>query len=161
MVSVAALAGGAVALARARDLEHGRADRGDVRVRRRGRAARGRLATVRSAPMWRPLRARAVRRATISSMSEASLAPPARGFLRREWDAAAASLARPYRVTIPMVLLILLVPCCIFIGDDMRGRPTHTPAIAWDRELPVRPAWALVYGCLYLFLIVLPVLVVR
>jgi len=94
-------------------------------------------------------------------MSEASLAPPARGFLRREWDAAAASLARPYRVTIPMVLLILLVPCYIFIGDDMRGRPTHTPAIAWDRELPVRPAWALVYGCLYLFLIVLPVLVVR
>ena len=60
-----------------------------------------------------------------------------------------------------MVLLILLVPCYIFIGDGMRGRPTHTPSISWDRALPLYPAWALVYGCLYLFLIVLPVLVVR
>ncbi|HEX4438564.1 MAG TPA: phosphatase PAP2 family protein [Thermoanaerobaculia bacterium] len=93
-------------------------------------------------------------------MSEASLAP-SRGLIRREWDVAAASLARPYRVTVPMVLMMLLVPCYIFIGDGMSGRPTHTPAISWDLAIPVRPAWALVYGCLYLFLIVLPVLVVR
>jgi membrane-associated phospholipid phosphatase len=93
-------------------------------------------------------------------MSEASLAP-ARGAIGRQWDAAVASLTRPYRVTVPMVLMMLLVPCYIFIAERMPGRPAHAPALAWDRALPLRPAWALVYGCLYLFLIVLPVLVVR
>lgn len=71
------------------------------------------------------------------------------------------SLARPYRVTIPMVVLVSLVPLYVFIGDAMSSRPVHRPELALDRALPVVPAWSLVYGALYLFLIVLPVFVVR
>jgi membrane-associated phospholipid phosphatase len=74
-------------------------------------------------------------------------------------------LTRPYPLSIPtvvpMVTLMLLVPFYIFIGDFMRGRPVHVPELALDRGVPLRPAWALVYGALYLFLIQLPVFVVR
>jgi hypothetical protein len=74
-------------------------------------------------------------------------------------------LTRPYPLSIPtvvpMVTLMLLVPFYIFIGDFMRGRPVHVPELALDRGVPLRPAWALVYGALYLFLILLPVFVVR
>ena len=73
----------------------------------------------------------------------------------------AASLRRPYRVTLPMVLLVSLVPLYIFIGEWVAGRTLHAPALALDRAIPLQPAWALVYGCLYFFLIVLPVFVVR
>jgi membrane-associated phospholipid phosphatase len=37
----------------------------------------------------------------------------------------------------------------------------HAPALALDRLLPLAPTWALVYGALYAFLIVLPVFVVQ
>lgn len=77
------------------------------------------------------------------------------------WRPVAASLARPYRVTPAMVLLAALVPMYVFIPGMTAGRPLHAPALAIDRMLPLRPAWAFVYGTLYLFLIVLPVLVVR
>jgi membrane-associated phospholipid phosphatase len=39
--------------------------------------------------------------------------------------------------------------------------PAHAPEVALDRLLPLRPGWALVYGSLYLFLILPPVFVVR
>jgi membrane-associated phospholipid phosphatase len=71
------------------------------------------------------------------------------------------SLARPYPVTASMVLLVSLVPFYIWIAELLPGRELHTPEVALDRLLPLRPAWALVYGSLYLFLILLPVLVVR
>jgi membrane-associated phospholipid phosphatase len=77
------------------------------------------------------------------------------------WSMVAESLRRPYRVTIPMVALVMLVPFYIFIGESMPGRTVHVPALALDGALPLQPAWALVYGTLYLFLIVLPVFVVR
>jgi membrane-associated phospholipid phosphatase len=77
------------------------------------------------------------------------------------WSMVAESLTRPYRVTIPMVGLVTLVPFYIFIADMMRARTVHIPAVALDRLLPLRPEWALVYGTLYLFLIVLPVFIVR
>src|SRR3954451_5711275 len=77
------------------------------------------------------------------------------------WSMVAESLARPYRVTIPMVALVTLVPFYIFIGQMMRGRPVHIPEVMLDRVLPLQPPWALIYGMLYLFLIVLPVFVVR
>ena len=60
-----------------------------------------------------------------------------------------------------MVLLVSLVPFYIFIGEMMPGRTLHVPELALDRAVPLQPVWALVYGCLYLFLIVLPVFVVR
>jgi membrane-associated phospholipid phosphatase len=76
------------------------------------------------------------------------------------WTAVRASLARPYRVTLPMVLLWALVPIYIFIAEGMPRRALHAPAIPLDRVIPLVPAWALVYGSLYLFLILLPMLVV-
>jgi membrane-associated phospholipid phosphatase len=77
------------------------------------------------------------------------------------WTLARRSLRRPYRVTLPMVLLVLLVPAYIFIAEAIQDRPLHAPAIPLDALFPAVPAWAFVYGCLYLFLIILPVFVVR
>lgn len=73
----------------------------------------------------------------------------------------AASLSRPYRMTIPMVILVLLVPLYLFIPDLAVGDAPHVPELALDRLVPLQPAWALVYGSLYLFVILLPVFVVR
>ena len=78
-----------------------------------------------------------------------------------KWSMVAQMLTRPYPVSIPMVLLVLLVPLYIFIPELTPGRILHAPELALDRVIPVRPAWALVYGSLYLFLILLPVLIVR
>ena len=60
-----------------------------------------------------------------------------------------------------MVLLVSLVPFYIFIAEWTGDRVHHVPAIALDRAMPLAAAWALVYGALYLFLILLPVFVVR
>lgn len=77
------------------------------------------------------------------------------------WSAVVESLKRPYPVSIPMILLVSLVPFYIFIGETMPGRALHKPELPLDRMLPVQPMWALIYGVLYLFLIALPVFVVR
>ena len=77
------------------------------------------------------------------------------------WSTVAQSLNRPYRVTLSMVVLVSLVPFYIFIAELMPGRTLHVPALALDRVVPLQPAWALVYGSLYLFLILLPVFIVR
>ncbi|MEO8189539.1 MAG: hypothetical protein ABI682_04290 [Acidobacteriota bacterium] len=77
------------------------------------------------------------------------------------WRTVVHSLTRPYPVTIPMVALVLLVPLYIFLAQLMPGRTLHLPELALDRVVPLQPTWALVYGSLYLFLIVLPVFVVR
>ena len=71
------------------------------------------------------------------------------------------TLTRPYRVTFPMVLLVSMVPFYILIADSIRGRPMNAPELDWDRLVPLQPTWALVYGSLYLFLILLPVFLVR
>lgn len=73
----------------------------------------------------------------------------------------AESLGRPYRVTFPMVLLVALVPFYIFIPELLPPATRYAPALALDRALPLMPSWALVYGALYLFLILLPIFVVR
>ena len=73
----------------------------------------------------------------------------------------AESLGRPYRVTVQMVLFFLLIPIYVYIASYVTTRTVYVPAIAWDRALPLVPAWALVYGSLYVFLILLPVFVVR
>jgi membrane-associated phospholipid phosphatase len=77
------------------------------------------------------------------------------------WSMVVESLTRPYPVSIPMIVLVVLVPFYIFIPGLMPGRPPHVPELALDRVVPLQPAWALVYGSLYLFLIILPVFVVR
>lgn len=60
-----------------------------------------------------------------------------------------------------MVLLVALVPFYIFIPEIWPPRTRYVPEIALDRALPFVPAWAIVYGALYLFLILLPVFLVR
>lgn len=73
----------------------------------------------------------------------------------------AESFRRPYRVTLPMVLLVGMVPFYIFIAARVKQGPVHIPEIALDRMLAVRPEWALVYGAMYLFLILLPIFAIR
>jgi membrane-associated phospholipid phosphatase len=85
----------------------------------------------------------------------------ARDTIPVQFSLALRSLTRPYRVSIAMIALMALVPAYIFIAQAISQRPLHAPAIWLDRALPLVPAWALVYGALYLFLIVLPVFVVR
>lgn len=77
------------------------------------------------------------------------------------WSAVSLTLRRPYPVTIPMVTLMLLVPCYLFIANRAAVGTVYAPELPWDRALPLQPTWALIYGALYMFLIVLPVLVVR
>lgn len=77
------------------------------------------------------------------------------------WTLIAQSLARPYRVPASLVVLLLLVPFYIFIPELFPAPVRHAPAIALDALFPLQPVWALVYGALYLFLILLPVFVVR
>ena len=60
-----------------------------------------------------------------------------------------------------MVALMLLVPCYLFIANRAAVGIVHAPVSPWDRALPLQPVWALIYGALYMFLIVLPVFVVR
>jgi membrane-associated phospholipid phosphatase len=73
----------------------------------------------------------------------------------------ADSFARPYPVTLPMIILMALVPVYLFIPGALPNRPLFVPELALDRRVPVVPAWSIVYGAVYSFLIVLPVLVVR
>src|SRR3954463_6988539 len=80
---------------------------------------------------------------------------------RIRWSMVAESLNRPYRVSLSMVVLVSLVPFYIFIGELARERTLHVPELPFDRLVPLQPTWALVYGPLYLFLILLPVFVVR
>ncbi len=71
------------------------------------------------------------------------------------------SLARPYKVTIPMIVLMGMVPFYVFIAGPFPGRTQHVPAVALDSAIPLIPEWSLVYGALYAFLIALPIFVVR
>ena len=60
-----------------------------------------------------------------------------------------------------MVALMLLVPCYLLIANRVAVGTVHAPVLTWDRVVPLQPAWAVIYGALYMFLIVLPVFVVR
>jgi membrane-associated phospholipid phosphatase len=96
-----------------------------------------------------------MRSSPLSQTLEAPEAPPT------AWSTVVEALTRPYPVTASMVVLVLLVPFYIFIAELLPGRKLHVPEVGLDHLLPLRPTWALVYGSLYLFLILLPVLVVR
>jgi membrane-associated phospholipid phosphatase len=86
--------------------------------------------------------------------------PAVRGRGGARWRLVRESLTRPYRVTPWMVLLVSLVPAYLFIPELASGE-FNVPEIPLDDLLPLRPEWSLIYGALYGFLIVLPVLVVR
>jgi len=57
--------------------------------------------------------------------------------------------------------LVALAPLYFVIAILTRGRPTFTPLVGLDRAIPLRPEWMLVYGSLYVFVVILPLLVVR
>ena len=57
--------------------------------------------------------------------------------------------------------IVSLLPLYFVIGALTRGWPTYTPALALDQLLGVQPEWMLVYGSLYVFVVLLPMLVVR
>lgn len=77
------------------------------------------------------------------------------------WSALGHALNRPYRVTLPMVVFVSLIPLYLVLGLRARGQAAYAPEMALDRYFPLVPAWTLVYGALYLFLIVVPVIVVQ
>lgn len=81
--------------------------------------------------------------------------------IRITWGTVGQALTRRYPVTIPMILLVSLIPFYLVIAGRAQCSAVHAPEIALDRLLPLTPTWALVYGALYLFLIVLPVFVVQ
>jgi membrane-associated phospholipid phosphatase len=81
--------------------------------------------------------------------------------IRITWSTVRRALTRPYPVTIPMVLLVSLVPVYLVIAGRAGDSEVHAPALALDRLFPLAPTWALVYGALYAFLIVLPVFVIQ
>jgi membrane-associated phospholipid phosphatase len=85
----------------------------------------------------------------------------ARDTITVQLSLAMRSFTRPYQVSFGMIALMALVPGYIFIAGAISHRVLHAPAIWLDRTIPLIPAWALVYGALYLFLIVLPVFIVR
>jgi membrane-associated phospholipid phosphatase len=58
-------------------------------------------------------------------------------------------------------VLVALVPLYVLVPALFPPRTRHVPELALDRAMPLVPAWALVYGALYLFLILLPVFIVR
>lgn len=82
-------------------------------------------------------------------------------FTAFDWGMVTRSLARPYRVPVSMVLLFALVPFSALIPEFLPPRTRHVPELALDRALPLVPSWAIVYGARYLFLILLPICVVR
>ena len=57
--------------------------------------------------------------------------------------------------------LVSMAPMYIVIAIFTRERTVFRPELALDRAIPLVPAWMLVYGSLYVFVILLPLLVVR
>jgi membrane-associated phospholipid phosphatase len=56
---------------------------------------------------------------------------------------------------------VSLAPLYFVIAVLTRSRLTFAPEVALDRAISVQPAWMLVYGSLWVFVVLLPVLVVR
>jgi membrane-associated phospholipid phosphatase len=57
--------------------------------------------------------------------------------------------------------LVSLAPIYFVITSLTREWPAHVPELPLDRAIALRPAWMLVYGSLFVFTAVLPLLVVR
>lgn len=77
------------------------------------------------------------------------------------WGSVRQAFTRPYRVTLPMVVLVGMVPIYLLLAARARETVHYAPMLPLDRLIPLIPAWSLVYGALYAFLIVLPVIVVQ
>ena len=94
-------------------------------------------------------------------MAELSAPTEAVAPLDDTWRMTVASLTRPYQVTAWMLVLMFLVPVYLPIARVARDRVPYAPSVHLDELMSLQPGWALVYGPLYLFLILLPILVVH
>ncbi len=83
---------------------------------------------------------------------------------RSRWSAGVALLTRPFplslRVVVPMIALMLLVPFYLVIPSLPIGSTLHMSELAWDRLVPLQPAWTLVYVS-HLPFVFMPLLVLR
>lgn len=70
-------------------------------------------------------------------------------------------MARPYRTPASLILLMAIVPLYLVVAGRAREVVPWRPQLGLDALVPVLPAWALIYGALYLFLILLPVIVIQ
>ena len=77
-----------------------------------------------------------------------------------EWRALVALMLRPQPVTLEMVALFAIIPVYLVIGGWVQGGVVHVPEIALDRMIPVRPEWSVIYGSLFLA-VLLPAFVVH
>jgi len=77
------------------------------------------------------------------------------------WSVASEALGRPYPVTASMLLLVALVPVYVFLPGLVSDATAHSLDTAADHLFPLVPDWSIAYGALYLFLILLPVLLIR
>jgi membrane-associated phospholipid phosphatase len=57
--------------------------------------------------------------------------------------------------------LVSLAPMYFVIGELTQSWPAYAPAVWLDRAVSLQPAWMLVYGSLYVFGVILPLLVIR
>ena len=55
------------------------------------------------------------------------------------WSMIVESFTRPYPVSIPMIVLVAVIPFYILIPSLTPGRKLHVPEVAWDRLIPVQP----------------------
>jgi membrane-associated phospholipid phosphatase len=62
--------------------------------------------------------------------------------------------------TLLATALVSLAPLYFVIGHMTREWPTFVPDIALDRAIPLWPEWMLVYGSLYVFAFLMPLLIV-
>lgn len=77
------------------------------------------------------------------------------------WTLATESLSRPYRVPAAMLVFFALVPLYVLVPALFPPHVRYRPELPLDRMLPLVPAWSLIYGAPYAFLLLLPAFVVR
>lgn len=84
----------------------------------------------------------------------------ARNASRFNWGMVVELLTRFQPVSVPMAVLALLVPLYFVIGEVLTPERTlHVPELSLDRLVP-QPGWSLIYGSLYVF-VLLPAFVVH
>ena len=80
---------------------------------------------------------------------------------RLGWRAVVDVMTRPQSVTIPMVVLFSIIPLYLFIGTELIPAYTlHTPELELDRAISLWPAWSVMYGSLFLA-VLLPIFVIH
>jgi membrane-associated phospholipid phosphatase len=63
--------------------------------------------------------------------------------------------------TLLATIVVSCAPLYFVIAILTRERPAHAPELALDRAMSVQSEWMIVYGSLYVFAVVLPLLAVR